>query len=265
MDLGLEGKVALVTGAGEGIGRRTILTFAEEGAKVVVNDIVASKVEDVADKARALGVEVLAIVADVTNADEVNGMVKEVISKVGRIDILVNNAYASGHKLFTQSIRADWEKPINVCLYGTLNCSRAVIEHMIEREYGKIVSLISDAGRIGEPGLSVYAAAKAGILAFSRSLAKEVGRYNINVNCVSPGATNTERRIREHQAEWERATEEERQRIKKRDEAQLRLYPLGKLAEPEDVANMVVFLASERARHITGQVISVDGGYIMIG
>lgn len=154
---------------------------------------------------------------------------------------------------------------MNVCLYGTLNCSRAVIDHMIERRYGKLINVVSDVGRIGDPNSPVYAAAKAGIMAFSKSLAKEVGQYNINVNCVSPAATNTERRIREHQMKWEQAAEEERQRIKKRDEAQLRLYPLGRLAEPQDVANMIVFLASECARHITGQVISVNGGYIMIG
>lgn len=264
MDLGLKGKVALVTGAGEGIGRATILTFAEEGANVVVNDIVASKAESVADEAAALGAEAVAVLADVSNADEVDGLIKQVISKFGRIDILVNNAYASDRKLFTQSARADWEKPINVCLYGALNCSRAVIGHMVERKYGKIISIISDAGRIGEPGLPAYSAAKAGILAFSRSLAKEVGRHNINVNCVSPGATNTERRIREHQLEWERASEEERERIKRRDEKQLRLYPLGRLGQPEDVANVIVFLATERARQITGEVISVNGGYAMV-
>jgi NAD(P)-dependent dehydrogenase (short-subunit alcohol dehydrogenase family) len=264
MDLGLKGKVALVTGSGEGIGRRTILTFAQEGADVVVNDLVPTKVEKVVEEAKAFGVRVLGKTADVTHQGQVNEMVKEIISEMGKIDILVNNAYASDRKFFTQSSKADWDKPINVCLYGTLNVSRAVVDPMMARKYGKIVNLVSDAARIGEPNLPIYAAAKAGILAFSRSLAKEVGKYNMNVNCVSPGATWTERRVREHQAAWDKATAEERERLKKREEKQLKLYPTGRLGEPEDVANMIVFLATERARQITGEVISVNGGYAMV-
>lgn len=264
MDLGLKGKVALVTGSGEGIGRRTILTFAQEGADVVVNDLVPAKVEKVVEEAKAFGVRVLGKTADVTHQGQVNEMVKEIISEMGKIDILVNNAYASDRKFFTQSSKADWDKPINVCLYGTLNVSRAVVDPMMARQYGKIVNLVSDAARIGEPHLPIYAAAKAGILAFSRSLAKEVGKYNMNVNCVSPGATWTERRVREHQAAWDKATAEERERLKKREEKQLKLYPTGRLGEPEDVANMIVFLATERARQITGEVISVNGGYAMV-
>jgi NAD(P)-dependent dehydrogenase (short-subunit alcohol dehydrogenase family) len=264
MDLGLKGKVALVTGSGEGIGRRTILTFAQEGADVVVNDLVPAKVEKVAEEARVCGVRVLGKAADVTNQDQVNSMVKEIIAEMGKIDILVNNAYASDRKFFTQSNKADWDKPINVCLYGTFHVSRAVVDSMVARKYGKIVNLISDAARIGEPNLPIYAAAKAGILAFSRSLAKEVGKYNINVNCVSPGATWTERRVREHQAVWDKATEDERERLMKREEKQLKLYPIGRLGQPEDVANVIVFLATERARQITGEVVSVNGGYAMV-
>jgi len=264
MDLGLKGRVAIVTGSGEGIGRRVILTFAEEGANVVINDIVASKAEKVAEEARALGVKALVQVADITKTDQAKKMVQEVLAALGKIDILVNNAYASDRKFFTKSTREDWERPINVCLYGTLNCTRAVIDSMIAQKYGKIISMISDAARVGEPNLPVYAAAKAAVLAFSKSLAKEVGRFNINVNCVSPGATWTERRIREHQAAWEKATEEEREKIKRRDEKQIKLYPIGHLGQPEDVANAIVFLATERARQITGEVISVNGGYAMI-
>jgi 2-hydroxycyclohexanecarboxyl-CoA dehydrogenase len=264
MDLGLKGKVALVTGSGEGIGRRTILTFAQEGADVVVNDLIPAKMEKVVEEAKGFGIRVLGQAADVTNQDQVNNMVKEIIAEMGKIDILVNNAYASDRKLFTQSSKADWDKPISVCLYGTFNVSRAVVVHMVAQKYGKIINLISDAARIGEPNLPIYAAAKAGILAFSRSLAKEVGRHNINVNCVSPGATWTERRVREHRAAWDKANEEERERLKKREERQLKLYPIGRLGQPEDVANVIVFLATERARQITGEVISVNGGYAMV-
>ena len=264
MDLGLRGKVALVTGSGEGIGRRTILTFAQEGADVVVNDLISAKVEKVVEEAKAFGVKVMGKAADVTSQEQVNEMVKGIIAEMGKLDILVNNAYASDRKFFTQSGRADWDKPINVCLYGTLQVSRAVVDHMVAQKHGKIINLISDAARIGEPNLPIYAAAKAGVLAFSRSLAKEVGKYNINVNCVSPGATWTERRVREHQAAWDKATAEERERLKKREEKQLKLYPTGRLGQPEDVANMIVFLATERARQITGEVISVNGGYAMV-
>ena len=264
MDLGLKGKVVLVTGSGEGIGRRVILTFAEEGAHVVVNDIVLSKAEHVGDEARTLGAKALVKIADVTDEDQVRGMVEETLSEFGKIDILVNNAFVMDRKVFSQSTKEDWDRPINVCLYGTLICTRAVIDSMIARQYGKIINLISDAARVGEATSSAYAAAKGGILSFSRSLAREVGRYNINVNCISPGATWTQRRIREHQREWEGASEEEREKIRRREEKQLRAYPLGRLGEPEDVANVIVFLAADRAKHITGEVISVNGGYAMV-
>lgn len=262
----MKDKVVFVTGSGEGIGRRTVLTFAEEGANVAINDIIGQKAKNVASEARSLGVSALPLTGDVSKATEVDDMVKKIFTEFERIDILVNNAFAWDRALFSQSAREGWVAPINVCLYGTLNCSRAIINHMIERKYGKIINVASDAARVGEPNSPVYAAAKAGIIAFSKSLAKEVGRYNINVNCVSPGATNTERRLKEHEIELQQATtEEEREKIKRRDAAQLRLYPLGRIGEPEDVANTIVFLASEHARHITGQVISIDGGYTMVG
>lgn len=265
MDLGLKGKVALVTGGGDGIGRRTILTFAEEGANVVVDDIVAEKAERVAEEARALGVEAMAIAADVTNTGAVADMANKAIARFGCVDILVNGAFAIDRKFFTQSTRQDWEPTITVCLYGTMNCTRALINQMVTRKYGKVISIISDAARVAEPNLPAYSAAKAGIMAFSRSLAKEVGRHNINVNCVSPGATLTDWVIHRRQAELDGAkTEEERAKVLSRQAKALSLYPIGRFGEPEDIANMIVFLASDRARHVTGQVVSVNGGYTMI-
>ena len=264
MDLQLEGKVALVTGGGEGIGRRTCLIFAQEGVNLVVNDVIADRANHVADEARAQGVKALPVVADVTKPGEVDGMVEKALSEYGKIDILVNNAFAWDRKRFTQSVREEWEQPINVCLYGVLNCSWAVINHMVERKYGKVINLVSDAGLVGEMTSPIYAAAKAGILSFSRSLAKEVGRHGINVNCVSPGAINTERRIREHQAEWDQADEEKREKITIRNKKQLKFYPLGRIGKPEDVGNMIVYLASDVAGYITGQVMPVDGGYAMV-
>jgi 2-hydroxycyclohexanecarboxyl-CoA dehydrogenase len=135
---------------------------------------------------------------------------------------------------------------------------------MIEHQSGKIINVISDAARVGQAGNPAYSAAKGGILSFSKALALEEGRHNINVNCVAPGATNTERRIREHQERWEQANDEERRTIEERNEKQLKLYPLRRLGLPEDLANIIVFLASDRAKHITGQCISVNGGFAMV-
>lgn len=265
MDLALKDKIAIVTGAGEGVGRRCILSFAEEGANVVINDIIAEKAERVASEARVLGVQALPILADVTNATQVTEMAKKTLNEFGRIDILVNNAFASDWQPFTRSTREDWDKPINVCLYGTLNCTRAVINTMVEQKYGKVISVLSDAARIGEPWLPIYSAAKAAILAFTKSLAKEVGPHNVNANCVSLSATNTERRRRKLEKQLaEATTQEERDRLRRKEEKQLELYPLRRLGEPEDAANMIVFLASERARHITGQTFSVNGGFCTV-
>jgi len=263
MDLHLKDKVVLVTGSGEGIGRRALLMFAEEGAHVVVNDIISEKAEKVAAEARTFGVKSIPITADVSRSDEVGKMMAEIFEKFGKLDVLVNNAFARDKKPFSQSLREEWAAPIQVCLWGTLHCCHAVINRMKNQQYGKIISVVSDAARVGEKDNPVYSAAKAGVIAFSKSLAREVGRCNINVNCVSAGATRTERRVREHREEWERSGDKERERILRRDQTQLRLYPMGRLGEPEDVAAMIVFLASDRARHITGQVISVNGGYFM--
>ena len=264
MDFHLKDKVVLVTGSGEGIGRQAIRMFAEEGAHVIVNDIIADKADQVAAEAKTLGVESLSIAADVTQPEEVGKMAAKIFQKFGKLDVLVNNAFAWDKKPFSQSLREEWGPPIDVCLLGTLYCCHAVIHSMISQKYGKIISVASDAGRVGEKNSPIYSAAKAGVIALSKSLAREVGQYNINVNCVSAGATRTERRIREQQEERERANEKERERILRRDQAQLKLYPLGRLGEPEDVAAMIVFLASDRAKHITGQVISVNGGYSMV-
>ncbi|MFC1535233.1 SDR family NAD(P)-dependent oxidoreductase, partial [Thermodesulfobacteriota bacterium] len=232
---------------------------------VIINDIVTSRAEKVAKEAEVLGVKALPITADVKNLDQVNSMIKKAIDEFGKVDILVNNAFVGDATPFSKSIIKDWEGPLQVCLYGTLYCSKAIINHMISRKYGKIINLISDAARVGEPWAPIYSTAKAGILAFSKSLAKEVGRYTINVNCVSPGATNTEESLRRQKALWDSAkTEEEQARVKEREKKKLKLYPLGRLGLPEDIANMIVYLGSDRCSWITGQAISVDGGYCMV-
>jgi len=267
MDLGLDGKVAVVTGGGSGIGKAIALAFAEEGADVVIDDTDLQKAKEVADRISSMGCRSLAIKADITSADEVNHMAKQVLAELGGIDILVNNAgWAYDAEHFAESsLDKNWKQTINLCLIGAMNCSRAVIEHMILKKSGKIVSIISDAGRVGEPGLSSYSAAKGGLVAFSKSLAKEVGRYCINVNCVSPGATSTEG----IKARWEKMKKEMgEEAFQKRQQKAKSAYPiargLGRIAEPKDIADAVIFLCSDRAVFITGQTLSVNGGYCMI-
>lgn len=259
MDLGLKDKVAIITGSGAGIGRVIVLTLAQEGANVVVNDIFEDRIKKVAEEAKALGVKSLAIKADVTSSEEVNAMVKKVLNEFGKIDILINNAGRGGNweagyrpRPFVESNKEEWNYTINLCLYGVMNCTRAVLPYMVERKYGKIVNMISDAGRVGDPLFGAYGAAKAGVVNLIKTLAKEVGRYNINVNGVSAAGTKTERISKQLAEDSER------------EKKMLRVYPLGRLGEPQDLANAVAFFASDRASWITGQTLSVDGGYAMV-
>ena len=264
MDLGIKDRVALVTGAGRGIGRQICLTLGEEGVKVAVNDVFQERAHAVADEIIRMGGQAVGVVADVTDGEAVTAMVQRIAGEWGSPDILVNNAglpvpagsqedtAAAGGQYFSRSDRADWDRTMGLITHGVLICSRAVVEGMSERGWGRIVSVVSDAGRVGEPRLAAYSMAKAGVVGFSKALAKEMGRYSITVNCVSPATTVTEAT-----ADW---IEDEGQRI-------MRQYPLAKglnrLGQPADVANAVAFLASQRAEWITGQVLSVNGGYSM--
>lgn len=264
MDMGIRDRVALVTGAGRGIGLKICETLAGEGVRVVVNDLFADRAAEGAEKVRAAGGTAIGVAADVTRIEEVQEMVSRVLDQFGQIDILVNNAgipavtagdaIPSEGAFFSQSDRAQWDRTMGLITYGVLNCSRAVIEHMSGRGWGRIVNIISDAGRVGEPRLVAYSMAKAGVLGFTKALAKEVGRYAVTVNCVSPATTETEAT-----ADW----------IREQGEQIMRAYPLARglkrLGQPADIANAVVFLASQRAEWITGQVLSVNGGYSMAG
>jgi 2-hydroxycyclohexanecarboxyl-CoA dehydrogenase len=268
MDLGLKGKVAIVTGSGEGIGGMTVLTLAGEGANVVVNDIDIARAEKTAGEAKALGVKVLAIKASVDKQAEVNDMYKKAIAEFGKVDILINNAgrgvnwEAGGRpRPFAETTKEEWDYTVNLCLYGVFNCTRAVLPDMIQRKYGKIVNMISDAGRTGEPYLAAYSAAKGGIVAFQKAVAKEVGKYNININGVSAGNTQTERNLRAAQARAGTTNPEEQAR---RQETLLKEYPMRRLGETIDLARACVFLASDVSKHITGQTLSVSGGFSMV-
>lgn len=275
MDLGLQGKTGIVTGSGRGIGRRIALTLAEEGVNVVVNDIDQDRADAVAGEIKAAGGNAIGIKADVTDRPAVDAMVEQTIAEFGRLEILINNAgiplrptdvggadlpSATG-KYFIDTDPEGWDRTMRVITYGVLHCTQAVVPHMMENNYGKIVSLISDAGIVGEPRLVVYSMAKAGVIGFSRALAKELGRFRINVNCVSPGATSdTGRRGPAGARDTADSGESDAAMA-----AMLRLYPMGKgydrLGVPSDVADPVVYLCSDRATWITGVTIRASGGY----
>jgi len=247
----LEGKVAIVTGAGQGIGKGIALKLAQEGADVVIADLNMETAEATAREIEGLGRKALAIKTDVSDSNQIKNMVDQTLAKFGTVDILVNNAaYVSGMPAnFVDEKEEYWDKVLSVCLKGYILCSRAALDTMIARKSGRIVNIASDAGRVGQGGQTVYSAAKGGIIAFSKSLAKEVARHGINVNVVSPGATDT--------PNFQVMPDKMKEMIPKG-------IPLGRIAKPEDVANMVAFFCSNEADYITGQTMSVNGGFSMI-
>lgn len=261
MDLGLKDRVALVTGAGQGMGRGIALALAAEGCHVIVNDLDLDSATKVTKEVAAVGRRSLALKADVSNWTDVQHMFANLYKHYDALDILINCAGIGDSSPFQESTRADWDRVLGVCLYGTLHCTREAIPNMIQRKHGKIVSIVSDAGRVGEPGLVIYSAAKAGIIAFSKALAKELGRDNITVNCVSPGATMTDH-IRDMHEKMKKEMGEKA--FAERQRKVLKKYPLGRLGEVSDVASAVLFLVSDQSSWITGQTLSVSGGYSMI-
>jgi len=267
MDLGLKGKVAIVTGAGRGIGRSIALTFAEEGCNVVVGEIDKGTAENVAGEIKALGVKGVASVNDVTNLSSVEDMIKETINSLGKVDIIVHNAVALSEstkngKTFLEHKPEEWDIEIKSCYYGWLNLCYSVLPHMIERKSGTLLGILSDGARVGEQFEGVYDGAKAAIAGLSRSLVKEVSRYGIRVNCVAPSFTHTELTNAMMDDFKQKMGEEKFLKFQK---SALKVYPLGAFrgsrGRPEDLANAVVFLCSERASWITGQSLSVNGGY----
>ncbi|MFC2012156.1 SDR family NAD(P)-dependent oxidoreductase [Chloroflexota bacterium] len=257
MDLGLEDKVALVTGAGSqiGFGKAIALTLAKEGCDIIVNDVNLEGAEKTAAEVRALGRRAIAIKANIASSSEVNDMVKAALTEFGRIDILVNNAGVGfGGGPLTQTKEKDWDALISINIKGPMNCSKAVLPQMLSRQSGKIINIASGVGKSGMPNNSVYAATKAAVIGFTKSLAAEVAPKGINVNCVAPGlsATNFIRgpdgNIRNpNMLESVKAT-----------------IPLGRTTEPQDIANMVTYLASDAASDIIGQPFSVEGGRFMM-
>ncbi len=246
----LKDKVALVTGAGRGIGREIAFTLAKEGARVAVNDINREMAEKTAEDIGKEGYDAIGIKADITDLDEVQKMVDEIREKFGAVDILVNNAGYWTIKQFKDTTPEDWNKDIGICFIGTMNCCKAVLEDMMARKYGRIINIASDAGRVGEPFLSVYSGAKAAVIGFAKALAKEVARYNITVNNVAAGVTKTP------------GVEGFVSMIG--EDKLVKAYPMRRLADPKDIANAVLFFALDESGYITGQTLSVSGGYTTI-
>lgn len=249
----LKNKVALVTGAGQGIGRQIALTFQAQGAEaVILNDIDAGRLETVAGEIRKAGGVAFPVRTDVTQIEDVRAMAKQVLGKFGRLDVLVNNAGSGVFQNFIDSEPASWDAHIRLNLYGVIHVTHSFLGSMLERKYGRIVSIVSEAGRLGEAGLAVYSAAKAGVVGFSKAVAREVGRAGITVNCVAAGTTVTP--LTEP---FLSALNDDQKK------AMLKLYPLRKLGQPQDVANGVLYLASDLASHVTGQTVGVSGGFAM--
>ena len=264
MKLNIKGKSVIITGGGSNIGRAIVHAFAEEGARIAIADVDVAQSEKVAEEARKLGAEsVLVHKTDISKIDDVTALVKRVEEEHGACDVLVNNVGWTVIGLFVDQSREQWQKEIDINLWGMINCTRAVLDKMIERKSGVVVSIGSDAGRMGEHKEGVYAACKAGVAALSKTLAREYGKYNLRFNCVNPGTTMPESdehaseqsMWRQGQSKWR--TDEMRAKVAK-------AYPLRRIAKPEEVASVVLFMASDGASFMTGQNISASGGYTMM-
>ena len=242
----LDNKIAIVTGAGQGIGKAIATKLAAEGATVVVTDLNEGTAKETAG---GLGNNSVGLQLDVTDRDSVNATVAQVKEQFGRIDVLVNNAGWDKAEPFVDSEVPTWDRIIAINLYGQLHTCHAVLPIMIEQGGGRVVNIGSDSGRVGSSGEAVYSAAKGGVIAFTKTIAREVARAGVTANCVSPGPTDTELFA-------SIGGEKLREALKK-------AIPLKRLGQPEDLANAVAFLASDEAAFITGQTVSVSGGLTM--
>jgi NAD(P)-dependent dehydrogenase (short-subunit alcohol dehydrogenase family) len=263
MDLGLKGKTAIVTGGASNIGRGISLTLGAEGANVVIADLDEKQAAKTVSDIKAAGGKAMAVKTDITKYNEVESMVKKAVDQYGSVNILVNNAGWDDFFFFVDTTPEFWDKVIKINYIGMMNCCKAVLRPMIAQKSGAIVSISSDSSRVGGPREAVYSGCKGAINSISKTLARENGRFGIRVNVVSPGATPPKQEdIGELSMHYNRpgpaASPDAQKEL-------MRLYPLGRICTPQDIANTVAFLVSEPGSYITGQIISVSGGYSMVG
>jgi 3-oxoacyl-[acyl-carrier protein] reductase len=241
----LKQKVALITGSGRGIGYAIADLFASEGADIVLSDVNEAILDEAQTRIKARGVEAIGVKVDITDEGQIEELVKKTVDKFGKIDILVNNAGIAKDGLLMRMPEADWDSVLSVNLKGAFLCTKAVSRVMMKQRSGRIINMASIIGITGNPGQANYAASKGGLIAFTKSAAKELAARNINVNAIAPGFIRTD------------MTDKLPEALKK---AMLERIPLNKFGEPIDVAYIALFLASEESQYITGCTIQVDGG-----
>lgn len=248
--MGMEGKIAIVTGGARGIGRAITETLAQRGADVVIADLKAELAEQTSQEiAQATGRRIKAFSVDVSNYTSTQKMVEQVLSEFGRVDILVNNAGITRDKLIMRMEEEDWDLVIDINLKGAFNCSKAVVRTMMKQKYGRIVNISSVSGQAGQVGQANYSASKAGLIGLTKALARELASRQITVNAVAPGFVPTV------------LTEVLAPELK---EAILKAIPLGRMGTPQEISYAVAFLASDEAAYITGHILAVDGGMVMM-
>lgn len=247
--INLKGKVALITGGSRGIGKSIALKFASIGANIAINYLNdEAEALQVKEEIEKFGVKCIVAKCDVSNFDDAHKLIDEVVKEYSRIDILINNAGITKDNLLMKMKEQDFDSVIAVNLKGVYNCTKAAIKPMMKQRYGKIVNMASVVGIIGNPGQANYCASKAGVIGFTKAIAKEIASRNINVNAVAPGFIDTD------------MTKVLKDEVK---DYMLRNIPLQKFGTPEDISNLVAFLSSDISAYITGQVINVDGGMVM--